>query len=145
MVSGTVKRTERGWAGHFICSHLCSFRRNTLLESADGRSLIVSTVGALRDPQNMEGVIREISYKCYYETKVFKTKQNGPYIDIDVTQEVFLDKIDPTFTDSICGESLEELHEKYKEIGIDNAANAIHEHAVNIVTKMLQETSDKNN
>ena len=39
-----VKRTERGYPGHFILSHRCVFTRNTLLEYGETR-VIVSTVG----------------------------------------------------------------------------------------------------
>lgn len=32
-----VKRTERGFAGHFICAKDCWYRRNTLLEAGNLR------------------------------------------------------------------------------------------------------------
>jgi len=43
-----IKRYERGWAGHFICSYLCHFRRNTLLEFGNVR-IVISTVGMMED------------------------------------------------------------------------------------------------
>ena len=65
----TVKRTERGWAGHFIAAGNCRFRRNTLLEFGDTR-IVVSTVGAYLDPLSKE--LGTVGHNRTYETMVFK-------------------------------------------------------------------------
>lgn len=81
----TVKRTERGWGGHFICAERCRFRRNTLLEFGDV-SIVVSTVGAMmsRDERKPE----EIGPGRFYETMAFHAQKEGAYIEADVTREV---------------------------------------------------------
>jgi len=76
-----VKRTERGWPGHFICADRCLFRRNTLLEHGDIK-IVVSTVGAMET----------VSCDRYYETMVFHSKKDDKkYHDIDVNKQVDFD------------------------------------------------------
>lgn len=84
----SVKRTERGWGGHYICASRCNFRRNTLLEYGDQR-IVVSTVGAMADERR--GKFDEIGLKRFYETMAFAAKLDGIYWDADVTKEVVFD------------------------------------------------------
>lgn len=85
-----VKRTERGWAGHFCCAHDCLFRRNTLLEYKDIK-LVVSTVGNMLDPLRKRDKY-EIGVNRYYETMVFHADPvDIKYHDADVSKEVHFD------------------------------------------------------
>ena len=123
-----VKRTERGWAGHFIAASYCRFRRNTLLEYGD-KKWIVSTVGAMyaRDKGNPE----MIGANRWYETMVFVGKEDSGYIDIDVTK--------PIETENDCGiwgKTWDEVLEKHPTP--DNAANDIHERIVDEMIVKIQ-------
>lgn len=84
-----VKRTERGWAGHFVCAQRCIFRRNTLLEF-EGRAIVVSTVGAMRDPLD-ESRFEEIHIGRHFETMAFEGQKYGLYIDADISKPVRFD------------------------------------------------------
>lgn len=79
----SVKRTERGWAGHFCCAHQCRFRRNTLLECGDVR-IIVSTVGLMEMPPDRGGGFEKIGLDRYFETMAFHAQWDGRYWDADV-------------------------------------------------------------
>lgn len=84
-----IKCTERGWAGHFVCSHLCRFRRNTLLEYGD-KKIVVSTVG-LMDGDNKNRFER-IGVDRYFETMCFYADpEDTRYHDIDVSRQIFFD------------------------------------------------------
>jgi hypothetical protein len=85
-----MTKTERGWAGHFICAHECRFRRNTLLEHKDKR-IVVSTVGNLWSTALSKTEPTEIGHQRYYETMAFVATKQGPYWDADVTQHVDFD------------------------------------------------------
>ena len=93
VVSVKVKRTERGWGGHFCLGQYCRFRRNTLLEAGDTR-LVISTVGNCYPPSvKDEDTPYVLSYglvsgKAVYETKIFHAQKEGPYWDADVGKEV---------------------------------------------------------
>ena len=111
-----VKITERGWGGHFICSHKCLFRRNTLIEG-ETDSVVVSTVGAMRDNEKLDTIG---AFGRYYETMVFGAIKDGEYIESDVS-----DQRDFNSEWSICAESPEELPDD-----VDNKANEMHEAVV---------------
>ena len=81
-----VKRTERGWGGHYVYSNRCRFRRNTLIENGKDK-IVVSTVG-LMEHRNKEGEFETIGYQMYYETRAFQAKLDSNYMDADVTKEI---------------------------------------------------------
>lgn len=84
-----VKRTERGWAGHFCLSSRCEYRRNTLLEY-NGVKVVVSTVGRLRKDL-INNTYYEVGHRRYFETMAFIAKENDKYNDADVTRQVSFD------------------------------------------------------
>jgi len=83
-----MERTERGWAGHFICADRCLFRRNTLLEHKNIK-IVISTVGGMKDIHK-EGEYEQIGYNRYYETMAFHSKKDDKkYHDIDVGRQIY--------------------------------------------------------
>jgi len=89
-----VKITERGWAGHFICSDRCLFHRNTLIEYAN-KKWVVSTVGNMVDihaygyPDKV--IIDTIGYERYFETMAFEADSNDKFLDADVSKQLDFD------------------------------------------------------
>ena len=79
-----VKRTERGWAGHFICADKCRFRRNTLIEYGD-KKWVVSSVGALYlfNPLTNKVELDSVGYERWYETMAFVARDDE-YNDADM-------------------------------------------------------------
>ena len=116
-----VKRTERGWAGHFICSHRCIFRRNTLLEY-EGEFIVVSTVGRMVVERAGNFAIDTVGRDRYYETMAFYSDTSDlKFHDIDVERQIHLD----------CDWTLKEID--------DNKANDMHEKAVDWVSRQMVE------
>ena len=115
-----VKRTERGWAGHFCCSSRCLFRRNTLLEYRDIK-IVVSTVGDMV----YNGQIKEVGWNRFYETFVFHANTSDGYNNANVSRQIHLcgsgsfwsidtpnspmsaNNMHENMVDFICGELLE--------------------------------------
>ena len=117
-MTDTVKRTERGWVGHYICGHRCRFRRNTLLEYKD-KKWVVSTVGGLV----IEDKFEPIGLDRWFETMAFVAKEQDGYIDADVSQEIYFES-----EWGIWGNSWEEVIATYPNV--DNVANDMHEKVV---------------
>ena len=84
-----VKRTERGWAGHFCCSYRCEYHRNTLLEY-NGIKVVVSTVGRLRKGGTRKQYV-EVGHGRYFETMAFMADEDDKYNDADVEREISFD------------------------------------------------------
>lgn len=78
-----VKRTERGWGGHYILADKCLFRRNTLLEYK-GVKLVVSNIGNMY----LEGKPAQVGIGRCYETMVFYAL-NDKYNDANVQRQYY--------------------------------------------------------
>ena len=114
-----VTRQERGWAGHFIGSTECLFRRNTLLTLKDTR-IVVSTIGLMKHPIDHDK-FTHIGWERYYETMAFHSDDDDHrYHDADVTREVIFDS--PWSIDII---------------DADDKANDMHEAVCDEITDML--------
>ena len=129
MIINEVNVIERGWAGHFICSNRCLFRRNTLLEY-NGRKWIVSTVGAFR---NMANKIDSIGHCRWYETMAFEAKERFGYIEADVEKEIYFDS-----EWGIWGDSWEEVCKNCNGTP-DNVANDMHDNVVGELIDKIKE------
>lgn len=118
-----VKRTERGWAGHFICADDCRFRRNTLLQS-EIEEVVISTVGAMEieDFRTHKMKFDAVGLDRYYETMAFIAKSSDMrYHDIDVSKQV-------EFNSDWYVETLD----------ADDKANDMHEAVVKELTEKMQ-------
>lgn len=118
-----VIRTERGWAGHFICADRCLFKRNTLLEYEETK-IVVSTVGNLI----IDGEISEIGFERCFETMAFHAKFEDPYWEADVSREVSFD------SNWALGKDVN-----------DNDVNDMHEAVVKEITEKLKKGYYGNN
>ena len=115
-----VIRTERGWAGHFICADRCRFRRNTLLEYNDIK-IVISTVGLMeninRDEFDTVGVDR------YFETMAFHAdNEDKRYYDADVSKQIYFNS-----------------QWSINKIDADDEANIMHEKVVDEILEQLKD------
>lgn len=129
MIVNEVNVTERGWAGHFIASSRCLFRRNTLLEYKS-RKWVVSTVGAFRNYKNK---IDSIGHRRWYETMAFEASEKNGYIDANVEKEISFDS-----ECGIWGDSWKEVCENCNGTP-DNAANDMHDKVVSELIDKIKE------
>ena len=114
--SSGVVRTERGWAGHFICANKCKFRRNTLLAYNDIK-IVVSSVGLLE----IDGKFDTIGHNRHFETMAFHSDLTDKrYYHADVSKQVFFDS-----------------DWAIAEVDADDKANEMHEAVVLEITNKL--------
>ena len=121
-----IKRTERGWPGHFAESADCLFRRNTLIENGE-EAIVVSTVG---QRHNGDG-LKPLCGRRYYETMAFKAAKKGFYIDADFLVPVLFDS-----AWEICADSPEKLPGD-----ADSLADRMHEDVVAELSAAMIERS----
>jgi len=114
-----VKKTERGWAGHFCCAERCKFRRNTLLEF-NNIKIVVSTVGLMKTLDGKK--YEKVNLHGYFETMAFYAdKEDKRYNDADVERGV-------------------KFESKWyiKKIDADDEANEMHETVVKEISEKLK-------
>lgn len=116
-----IKIKERGWAGHFICSDKCMFHRNTLISDGETR-VVVSTVGNM--VLNSQSLVN-IGHDRVYETMIFHAKEEGGYIEADVSKEIF---ISPN----------NRLSESELRDDMDNQADEMHEANVAEIVRLIE-------
>jgi hypothetical protein len=121
-----MKITERGWAGHFICADRCLFRRNTLIEGKND-NVVVSTVGGMR-VRDGEGLETIGAFGRYYETMVFGAKEEGGYIEANVSDERSFES-----KWAICADTWQDLPDD-----VDNKANEMHEVVIKEFIELIQ-------
>jgi len=121
-----VKRTERGWIGHFCCADQCLFRRNTLLEYNEIK-IVVSTVGLLKnyrfdENKNDKDISRftTIGINRHFETMAFHASNDKRYYDLDSSRQINFDS--PW---------------AIAELDADDKANDMHEKVVEEITEKL--------
>lgn len=122
-----VNIQERGWAGHFIGSHWCRFRRNTLITKGE-KHVVVSTVGNYHPRDCAE--ISEFGIERYYETMVFEGSQQGEYIDADFAREL------SEYFDGLYYKSPQDIPDN-----VDNLADDMHEAIVASVVKAMNDNT----
>jgi hypothetical protein len=119
-----AKRTERGWAGHYIQAKNCLFRRNTLVEY-DNKRIVVSTVGARYNQKEDKYEPINLADNRLYETMTFEAELVGEtYFDADVTKQI---KLDSPWV--ICGEL---------SFDSDYYANLMHEKVVEEIMNKIK-------
>lgn len=116
-----LKRTERGWGGHFIAADRCLFRRNTLLELGETK-IVVSTVGLMFDIHSSERRFETVGADRHFETMAFHAKENDTrWRDADVNRPVYFDS--PW---------------SIEEADADDKANDMHERVVEEITEKMR-------
>jgi len=121
-----VKRSERGWAGHSICSERCLFRRNTLLEFEHVK-IVVSTVGLIKDIRSRQNEGDAMKFDTfgidrYFETRAFHSDSNDTrYNDPDISSPVDF-----------------ESQWSINEIDADDKANVMHNTVVEEISERMQ-------
>ena len=112
-----ITTEERGWAGHFIGSAQCHFKRNTLVTDSK-RGIVISTIGGYH-PRGDDWV--EIGLNRYYETMMFLSDMEPPYMDALIEQQIFPDEgirweIDRKGQDK----KANEMHDNFVKHVVDN-------------------------
>ena len=118
-----VKRTERGWGGHFIGAADCLFRRNTLLEYGDVR-IVISTIGLyLPSSAKEKREFQEIgAHGRMFETMAFHAKrEQNRYWDADVSRQISF-----------------ESEWAINHADADDEANIMHDRVVNEISEQLK-------